>query len=298
MQNNYETQRLVLNEINANDAEFILELVNTPEWIKFIGKRNIGNITEANEYIDKIITNPKTNFWVVRTKNQQLAIGIITFIKKDYLEYYDIGFAFLSKYTNKGFAYEASNAVLNDAIKHFNHKNILATTVTTNTNSIKLLKKLGLQFYKEIENDMEQLMVYSITADKYNIDQLTKSFFNVFTNSNKQEPNWSLIHTICLPETTILKKSSNEEEVYNLNTFIEPRKKILSDGTLTEFEEYEIFEETRILNNIAQRYSNFQKHGYFNGTYFKEKGNKLFQYVKTNDGWKISSVIWEDDKNE
>lgn len=294
MQNKYETQRLVLNEINPNDAEFILELVNTPEWLEFIGERNIGSVAQANEYIDKIITNPKSNFWVVRTKDQQDAIGIITFIKKDYLDYHDLGFAFLSKYTNKGFAYEASMAVLSDAIKHFNYKNILATTVKTNTNSIKLLKKLGFQFQKEIENDGDQLMVYAITADKFDIDQLTKSFFNIFTNSNKQQPDWSLIHTICLPETIILKKSSKEEEVYNLDTFIEPRRKILSDGTLTEFEEYEILEETRILDNIAQRYSNFQKHGYFNQTYFKEKGNKLFQFVKTKDGWKISAVIWED----
>ena len=294
MQNKYETQRLELNEINPNDAEFILELVNTPEWLEFIGERNIGSVAQANEYIDNIITNPKSNFWVVRTKDQQDAIGIITFIKKDYLEYHDLGFAFLSKYTNKGFAYEASMAVLSDAIKHFNYKNILATTVKANTKSIKLLKKLGFQFQKEIENDGDQLMVYAITADKFDIDQLTKSFFSIFTNSNKQQPDWSLIHTICLPETIILKKSSKEEEVYNLDTFIEPRRKILSDGTLTEFEEYEILEETRILDNIAQRYSNFQKHGYFNQTYFKEKGNKLFQFVKTKDGWKISAVIWED----
>lgn len=298
MQNNYETQRLILNEINANDADFILELVNTPEWIKFIGKRNIRNIAEANEYIDKIISNPKTNFWTVRIKDQQQVIGIITFIKKDYLDYHDIGFAFLSKYTKQGFAYEASIAVLSDALKHFNYKNILATTVTTNTNSIKLLKKLGLEFCTEIENENEQLMVFSITADKFEIDQLTKSFFNIFTNINKQQPNWNIIHTICLSETLLIKKSNREEEIYNLNTFIEARKKTISDGTLTEFEEYETFEETKIIYNIAQRISKFQKNGYFNEIYFKEKGNKLFQYVKTNNGWKISSVIWEDDKNE
>jgi RimJ/RimL family protein N-acetyltransferase len=298
MQNNYNTHRLLLNEINLNDAEFISVLVNTPEWIKFIGDRNIGSIADANEYIQKIISNPNTNFWVVRIKDQQIPIGIITFIKRDYLDHYDIGFAFLAEYTKKGYAYEASIAVLNDAIKNSIHKHILATTVKENTNSIQLLEKLGLSFYKEIENENELLQVYSVTADKLLIDQLTKSFFNIFANTNQQQPNWDNIHTICLPETIIVKKNSNNEEVYNLNTFIEPRKKILSDGTLTEFVEYEIAEETRIVGGIAQRFSKFQKKGSLNETYFKGNGNKLFQYVKTKNGWKINSVIWEDDNLE
>jgi hypothetical protein len=160
------------------------------------------------------------------------------------------------------------------------------------------LKKLGLQFYKEIENENQLLQLYSVTADKLLIDQLTQSFFNVFRNINQQQPSWNNIYSLCLPETIIINKSSNKEEVYNLGTFIEPRKKILSDGTLTEFEEYEISEETRIIGSIAQRFSRFQKKGYLEGTYFKANGNKLFQYVKTNDDWKINSVIWEDDNLE
>jgi RimJ/RimL family protein N-acetyltransferase len=298
MQHAYSTHRLLLNEINLDDAEFILELVNTPEWIKFIGDRNIRSIAEANEYIQKIISNPNTNFWVVQIQDQQTPIGIITFIKRDYLDHHDIGFAFLAKYTKKGYAHEASIAVLNDAVKNANHKQILATTVKENTNSIQLLEKLGLRFYKEIQNENQLLQVYSITADKLLIDQLTEFFFNIFTNSNQQQPNWNTIHTICLAETMIIKKNSDNEEVYNLNTFIEPRKKILSDGTLTEFMEYETSEETRVVGSISQRFSRFQKKGYHNGTYFEGNGNKLFQYVKTNNGWKISSVIWEDDTLE
>jgi RimJ/RimL family protein N-acetyltransferase len=298
MQHTYNTHRLLLNEINLDDAEFISELVNTPEWIKFIGDRNIRSTADANEYIQKIISNPNTNFWIVRTQDQQIPIGIVTFIKRDYLDHYDIGFAFLAKHTKKGYAHEASIAVLNDAIKNSNHKQILATTVKENTNSIQLLEKLGLRFYKEIQNENELLLVYSITADKLLIDQLTETFFNIFTNSNQQQPNWNTIYTICIPETMIIKKNSDNEDVYNLNTFIEPRKKILSDGTLTEFMEYETSEETRIVGRIAQRFSRFQKKGYHNGTYFEGNGNKLFQYVKTNNGWKISSVIWEDDTLE
>ena len=296
MQDTYTTDRLLLHEINLDDAEFISELVNTPEWIKYIGDKNIKSIADANEYIQKIINNPNTIFWVVRIQDQQIPIGIITFMKRDYLDHYDIGFAFLSKHTKKGYAQEASIAVLNDAIKNSNHKQILATTVKENTNSIQLLEKLGLRFYKEIINENRLLQVYSVTADKLLIDQLTESFFNIFTNSNQQQPNFNTIHTICLPETIIIKKNANNEEVYSLNTFIEPRKKILSDGTLTEFMEYETSEETKVVGSIAQRFSRFEKKGYLNGTSFLGNGNKLFQFIKTNNGWKISAVIWEDDR--
>ncbi|MEK6783305.1 MAG: GNAT family N-acetyltransferase [Bacteroidota bacterium] len=98
MQNNYLTNRLLLTELNPDDQEIILELLNTPEWIKFIGDRNVKTKEDAREYIQKIIDNPKANYWVVRLRHLQVPIGIITFIKRDYLEHYDIGFAFFSKY--------------------------------------------------------------------------------------------------------------------------------------------------------------------------------------------------------
>jgi hypothetical protein len=132
--------------------------------------------------------------------------------------------------------------------------------------------------------------------DKLEIDSLTKLFFGIFTNINRQQPDWTIINNICIPETVMIKKSDTAEVVYNLQSFIEPRRKILSDGTLTNFEESEIKEETKIIGSIAQRFSKYQKSGYLNGEYFKEYGNKFFQFIKTTDGWKINSLIWEDDK--
>lgn len=131
--------------------------------------------------------------------------------------------------------------------------------------------------------------------DKQSIDDIVKTFFSIFTNSNKKKTDWNTIHNICIPQTIIIKKEGIAEEIYTINTFIEPRKKILSDGTLSEFEEMETAEETKITGSIAQRSSAYKKSGYINGKYFEGEGNKFFQFIKTADGWKINSVIWEDE---
>ncbi len=133
-----------------------------------------------------------------------------------------------------------------------------------------------------------------INTDKLEIDNITKIFFSIFSNTS-QKPDWNIINKVCIPETIIIKKTGTSEVIYNVKSFIKPRRKILTDGTLTDFEEWETEEETKIIKNIAQRFSKYQKSGYLQGTYFKQNGKKLFQFIKTESGWKISSLIWEDD---
>lgn len=294
MQSNYQTSRLILNELNLNDNVFIKELVNSPEWIKFIGNRNINTEEEANAYIQKIIDDQNVNYWVVRLKGNSIAIGIITFIKRDYLDHHDIGFAFLPEYSKNGYALEASKAVLNDVAKDSFHTHILATTVKENVNSIRLLEKHGFRFDTEIQQKNDSLLLYSASTDKLQINEITHKFFNLFNNIKQHKTNWKEIYSLCFSETIIIKKNKDNEEVYDLNSFLEPRKNILSDGTLTEFEEFEVLEETTIVGNIAQRFSKYQKRGRLHGNHFEGSGNKFFQFVKTGEGWKINSIIWED----
>jgi hypothetical protein len=149
-----------------------------------------------------------------------------------------------------------------------------------------------------MNNDIQAISNNSeaVLSDKLDIDNIVNIFFAIFTNTNQKQPDWTIIRIVCIPETVIIKKSDVAEVVYNLQTFIEPRRKILTDGTLTNFEESEVKEETKIAGSIAQRFSKYQKSGYLNGNYFKEYGNKFFQFIKTKEGWKINSVIWQDDK--
>lgn len=293
--NTIQTERLTLNKLNINDHLFIMELVNTPEWIKYIGDRNVKTIEEAKAYVQKIMANATIDYWIVKLSKDNTSIGIITLIKRDHLEHHDIGFAFLPDFTNKGYAYEAAKAVLIEITEHASHSKILAITKEENKNSINLLEKLGFTLEKKIVEDGSPSRVYFIAEDHLNINSLTHSFFDLFTNKYGLFPSLEDIHHSCLPETIIIKKIGDIEEIYNLDTFIKPRKEILSNGTLTEFEEYETSDETKVVGNIAQRFSKFKKRGFSCGEYFEGAGNKIFQFIKTANGWKISSVIWEDE---
>ena len=166
MQDTYLTARLSLSKLSLKDTAFITELVNTPEWIKFIGERNVHSTEEANAYVQKIMDSPNISYWVVKLRDSEEAIGIITFIKRDHLAHYDIGFAFLPHYTGYGYACEAAKAILADAIKEPGHTHILATTIKENHNSIRLLERLGLMFERETEDGNETLLLYSATREK------------------------------------------------------------------------------------------------------------------------------------
>jgi len=166
MQNTYQTKRLILHEVSVHDEAFIRELVNTSEWLKFIGDRNIRTPEDAQLYIQNIICNPNIYYWIVRLKIENISIGIVTFIKRDYLKHYDIGFALLPKYTKKGYAYEATTVVLNDAILNSSHTHISALTIKENTDSIKLLEKLGLSFEEEIQQGSNLVSIFSAPVGK------------------------------------------------------------------------------------------------------------------------------------
>lgn len=163
-QKSLTTQHLSINPLTQNNNTFIFELVNTKGWLDFIGDRNINTPADASAYIQKILDNPNVTYWVVKLADDKTPIGLVTFIKRDYLDHHDIGFAFLPGHAGKGYAYEATLAVMNSLLPDYRSSHILATTVPENVRSIALLKKLGLVFEKEIFIENEKLHVYSISV--------------------------------------------------------------------------------------------------------------------------------------
>jgi len=162
MQENYKTERLLLNKLSLHDADLIFELLNSEGWKRFIGDRNINTKEDAVNYIHKINNAPGITYWAVRLQEKQIPIGLVTLIKRDYLDHNDIGFAFLPQYAKQGYAFEAASAVLDELLNSGDHSTILATTLKDNVSSIQLLTKLGLAFEREITVGNEKLSLYAI----------------------------------------------------------------------------------------------------------------------------------------
>lgn len=161
MEKQFTTHRLMIDPLQIGDQEFIRTLVNTEGWVKFIGQRNVHTSEDAIAYTQKIITSPNLHYWVVKTRSAKNAIGVVTLIKRDYLERHDIGFAFLPEFSGKGYAFEAAHALLTWTSQFPEYNPMLATTLPENANSIKLLTKLGFRFTNEIQMGNETLQVFT-----------------------------------------------------------------------------------------------------------------------------------------
>lgn len=155
------TSRLQLDLLRPDDHEFMRALVNTPGWIQFIGDRNVHSKEDALAYIDRIMNTRDLYYWVVRTKEGNTPIGVVSFLKRDYLDHFDIGFAFLPEAQGFGYAQEGANGVLDMVRPQPEYQPVLATILPHNVNSVRLLGKLGLRFEREMKVNGEVLHIYS-----------------------------------------------------------------------------------------------------------------------------------------
>lgn len=150
-----ETERLALRRLTPDDAEFVRELVNEPSWIRFIGDRRVRTAEDARAYLEKgpIAMYRRHGFglWLAELKATGEAAGLCGLIKRDALDDVDIGFAFLPRFWNRGYALESARAVLAYGREVLELDRIVAITSPDNEASIRLLRKIGLRFEQTID---------------------------------------------------------------------------------------------------------------------------------------------------
>lgn len=300
-----QSERISLRKFTDADAPFIIRLLNSKGWLDFIGNRNVKSIEDAFNYLNKSIYSGYNDngygLWKVTLNETDEPIGMCGLLKRTDLPSSDIGFAFLPEYIGQGFGQEASKAVLQIAAERFKLDEVLAITDPANTKSIGLLIKSGFGFSKSVSmhEGKETLLLFSnrvTQTEEAKIDLVTARFYAVFDNRNNKGPHLDLLRELCYDYVSIFKYASNTTECFTLDSFIPPRKQILTDGTLNEFTEIELSSNLQIEKNLAFRTSYYSKSGILNGRKFETKGTKFLSFVKTNGQWEIVSILWEDDE--
>lgn len=162
-----DTPRLTLRELTVEDAPFILQLLNEPSFIRFIGDRNVRTLDDACAYL---LNGPITSYqrhgfglYLVETKTEQIPLGMCGLIRRDTLPDVDIGYAFLPQFGGQGYAFEAAAAILDYGRTVVKLTRIVAIVTPDNERSIHLLNKLGLHFERMIAwpDDGSELKLYA-----------------------------------------------------------------------------------------------------------------------------------------
>lgn len=161
-----EGDNIYLRQLNFSDAPFIAQLVNTEEWLRYIGDKHVLTIEDAENYLlngpMKSYTTNQFGLWLVLRKEDDARLGMCGLLKRDCLEFPDIGFAFLPEHTRQGYAKESVVASLKLAREHFNLPVVLAITTPDNHRSQRLLKSVEFQFDKVVDINGENLNLYSL----------------------------------------------------------------------------------------------------------------------------------------
>ena len=162
-----ETERLILRRLSTTDAAFMLDLLNQPSFLRFIGDRGVRTIGDAERYIQQgpIDSYSRLGFglYLVELRDDHTPIGTCGLIKRDALQDVDIGYSLLPEYWSQGFAYEAASAVMTYGKDVLRLRRIVAIVTPDNERSIRLLERLGLQFERTMiwPEDGTELKVYA-----------------------------------------------------------------------------------------------------------------------------------------
>ena len=147
----YQTERLLIRKLKTSDINPFHEMQGNEKVMRYTdgtAKTYDEDVIDLQRVIN-FYEKPKNDFWVwaVERKEGNAFLGTIALIKDD--ENNDeIGYRFLEKYWNNGYAYEAMMGLITYC-KIKGLKELVAEVIVKNKASEHIIKKAGFQFVKE-----------------------------------------------------------------------------------------------------------------------------------------------------
>lgn len=165
-----ETDRLILRNFRLEDAKGMYDLNNDPEVLQHVPDGPFENVDAASKFIRNYEAYDKTGMgrWTVLDKSNEHYLGWCGLRLIESIQQVDLGYRFLKKHWNKGYATEAAKAALKHGFEQLNLNAIIGRTRPDNINSIKVLNKLNFSFWKESEDEGHKILIYKLDKKAFN----------------------------------------------------------------------------------------------------------------------------------
>ena len=128
------------------------------------------------------------------------------------------------------------------------------------------------------------------------LDRLTNAFFGAVSFDEGATPAFENIQALFIEPGLLIKNVAATPEVSSVRQFIEPRQAQVRSGELTRFREIELWHTNLVFGRVAHRFSAYAKFGSLKGAPFEARGMISTQFILTPDGWKMSSMAWDDER--
>ena len=134
-------------------------------------------------------------------------------------------------------------------------------------------------------------------SDHEAIDEIVRTFFAAFASGSDLDIRLDCLRSLFLPEAVIVRTGGGDLAVYGVESFIAPRRELLTGGTLVDFREWELSGHTEVFGDIAHHFCSYAKSWVQDGVPVTGRGMKTLQLVRTPAGWRISAAAWDDERD-
>ena len=149
-----KSARLTFAPLTLEDADFIVELLNDPDFRRNIGDRGVREARDVEGYLSAgpWRSYEANRFGLLKISETATAspVGIAGLIRRPTLDDVDLGYALLPRYRGRGYVSEACEALLELAGDVFGLTRVVAIVSQDNAPSIATLERVGFRFERVI----------------------------------------------------------------------------------------------------------------------------------------------------
>ena len=159
-----ETERLILSPVTPEDLDIYKKLLTCAETTRYLPGGKPFSLEYIQNYVPSKVAHWSKGYgtFIVALKSkpsQKIGYAGVEIVPDS--NFSDIRYALLPQYQGKGYAFEASKAVLNFTLESSLVSEVYGVAVIENLASEKLLRKLGMQESAERLYDSDDLVTLS-----------------------------------------------------------------------------------------------------------------------------------------